>query len=64
MDLNKLYSDHQVTLIRADRATTLEARRGHQSDAAQIAERIGLRQVRLGAAAACAWMAHARRIAA
>ena len=64
MDLNQLYSDHQVRLIQADRATTPEARRGHQIDAAQIAERIGLRQARLGAAAACAWMAHARRIAA
>ena len=64
MDLNQLYFDHQITLIRADGATTPEARRDHETDAAQIAGRIGLRQARLGAAAACAWMANARRVAA
>jgi hypothetical protein len=64
VDLNQLYSDHQITLIRADRAATPEARSGHHNDAAEIAARIGLRQTRLGAAAACAWMAHARGAAA
>lgn len=64
MDLNQLYFDHQIQLIRADGAVTSEARRSHEHEAAQIADRIGQRQARLGAAAACAWMAHARRVAA
>ena len=64
MDLNQLYFDHQIQLIRADGADTCAMRRDHQMAAAHIADRIGQRQVRLGAAAACAWMAHARRAAA
>ena len=64
MDLNQLYFDHQITLIRADGAATSAARRGHEAEAALIAGRIGQRQVRLGAAAACAWMANSRRAAA
>ena len=64
MDLNQLYFDHQIQLIRAHGAATVEGRRGHERAAAQLADRIGQRQVRLGAAAACAWMAHARRVAA
>ena len=64
MDLNQLYFDHQIQLIRADGAATDDARRGHELAAARIADRIGQRQVRLGAAAACAWMAHARKAAA
>ena len=64
MDLNQLYFDHQIQLIRADGAVSAETRAGHQTAAAQIADRIGQRQARLGAAAACAWMAHARRAAA
>lgn len=64
MDLNRLYFDHQIELIRADGAGTAEGRRDHEFAAAQIAGRIGLRQARLGAAAACAWMTHARPAAA
>jgi len=57
VDLNQLYFDHQILLIQADGAASTAARRGHEAAAAQVAERIGQRQVRLGAAAACAWMA-------
>ena len=64
MDLNQLYFDHQILLIRAEGAETMHARRDHQAEAAQVAGRIGQRQTTLGAAAACAWMAHARRAAA
>jgi len=57
VDLNQLYFDHQIQLIHAQRAPTPDARRGHETAAERIADRIGQRQVRLGAAAACAWMA-------
>ena len=53
VDLKQLYFDHENTLIRADGAATPET-----------AGRLGVREVRLGAAAACAWMANARRVAA
>ena len=54
VDLKQLYFDHENTLIRADGAATPET-----------AGRLGVREVRLGAAAACAWMmASARRVAA
>jgi hypothetical protein len=64
VDLNKLYFDHQIQLIRADGAANEEARAGYALAAAEIAGRIGQKQARLGAAAACAWMAHARKAAA
>ena len=61
MDLNQLYFDHQILLIKADGAASPSVRLGHEAAAAMVAERIGQRQVRLGAAAACAWMARAWR---
>lgn len=64
MDLNQAYFDHQIHLIRAGDAPTLEVRRDHEIAAARIAGSIGQRQAKLGAAAACAWMGHARRAAA
>lgn len=64
MDLNQLYFDHQVLLIQADGAATPEARCDHEIAAALIAGSIGQRQAKLGAAAACAWIAHARKAAA
>lgn len=64
MDLNQLYFDHQILLIQADGATTPEARRAHEIEAARVACSIGQRQAKLGAAAACAWMAHAGKAAA
>ena len=63
MDLNQLYFDHQIQLIRADGAETPDVRRGHQLAASRIAGRIGQRQAWLGATAACAWMAHAQAAA-
>ena len=59
MDLNRLYFDHQVSLIRAEEAATVASREGFESEAARIAGRIGHKQARLGAAAACAWIARA-----
>jgi hypothetical protein len=59
VDLNRLYFDYQLSLIRAQEAATSELRQGHESEAARIAGCIGNRQTRLGAAAACAWMARA-----
>jgi hypothetical protein len=50
MDLNRLYVDHQVSLIRPQDAGTAELRRGHAAG--------------LGAAAACAWVARSRELAA
>jgi len=59
MDLNRLYFDHQVSLIEAEKASTSALRRDHESEAARIAAVIGHKQVNLGAAAACAWIARA-----
>jgi hypothetical protein len=61
VDLNQLYFDHQVQLIRAERAPTSAVRRNHEVEAAVIAGRIGQRQIKLGAAASCAWMARSWR---
>jgi hypothetical protein len=55
LDLNRLYFDHQLSLIRAREAATADLRRDHESEAALIAGRIGDKQRRLGAAAAGAW---------
>jgi len=59
VDLNRLYFDYQLSLIKADEAATADLRQGHEVEAARIAERIGQKQTRLGAAAACAWIARA-----
>jgi len=61
MDFNRLYFDHQLSLIRARNAGTSELRRDHQSNATRIATQIGREQCRLGATAACAWMTSAAR---
>ena len=58
MDFNQLYFDHQISLIRADEAQTPCLEDGHRREAAAIAGRIGERQNKLGAGAACAWMRH------
>lgn len=57
MDLNQLYFDHQMLLIRAHRAASRDARHEHEIDASQIAGRIGCMQRALGAAAAPSWEA-------
>lgn len=59
MDLNQLYFDHQVSLIKAQDSATPRQREDHETEAARIAGRISHRQTKLGAAAACAWMARA-----
>lgn len=56
VDLNQAYFDHQISLIRANAAETPCLEHGHRREAARIAGRIGLRQVALGALAACGWM--------
>lgn len=57
MNLNQLYFDHQMSLIRADGANTPCLRQRHEHHAAQIAGRIGRLQSTLGAEAACSWHA-------
>ncbi len=56
MDLNQLYFDHQISLMKAHGASTSQGRRSHEDEADRLANRIGQLQGRLGAAAACAWM--------
>ena len=54
MDLNQKYADHQRAVMQAS-ATTEMARAGHLETAAYIAGQIEGYQIKLGAAAACAW---------
>jgi hypothetical protein len=55
MDLNKLYFDHQIAVMRADGAVSFAFGRDRRSDASLIAGRIGCVQRALGAAAAEGW---------
>ncbi|MFC4255709.1 hypothetical protein GRI97_17505 [Altererythrobacter xixiisoli] len=55
MDLNSLYFDHQLLLIRARRAASVGIRRQYEVEASYIAGRIGGMQRKLGAAAALTW---------
>ena len=55
MDLNQLYFDHQITVMRAGAAQSDALRRDRQFDASLIAGRIGCIQRALGAKAARAW---------
>jgi len=57
MDLNELYFDYQVAVMRADGARSREYRHDHRFDASLIAGRIGCMQRALGAGAAPAWEA-------
>jgi hypothetical protein len=61
MDLNQLYFDHQIAVMRAGSALSCELRRDRQSDASLIAGRIGCMQRALGAGAARAWETLAAR---
>ena len=61
MDLNQLYFDHQVLLMRAGRTLSAEARRALETGASLIAGRIGCMQRALGAAGAPGWEAIAAR---
>ena len=55
MDLNSLYSRHQISLIRASESRGGEARARHQADAEGIACQIGRFQQLSGAGAASGW---------
>ena len=57
MDLNQLYFDHQLLLMKAKRALSCEVRRAHETGASRVAGRIGRMQHALGAACAPAWEA-------
>ncbi len=57
MDLNQLYFDHQLLLMKAKRTLSTEARVAHEACASLIAGRIGCMQRALGAAGALAWEA-------
>jgi hypothetical protein len=59
VDLNQLYFDHQISLIRAEAANTPCLAHDHRREAASIAGRIGDRQGALGALAARGWRLHA-----
>lgn len=61
MDLNRLYFDHQVSLMHAARPATCAMRRDHVLRASRIAGRIGSVQRALGAKAASAWESLALR---
>lgn len=55
MDLNFLYSQHQLSLIRAGTAGTDEYRAQHFAMAEQIGSQIRDYQLVKGATAACSW---------
>lgn len=55
MDLNQLYFDHQLLLIRADQAPSCASRNESRIGASHVAARIGTMQRGLKAAAALSW---------
>lgn len=55
MDLNKLYSEHQVLLMKAERAASQACRDVLEVAASHLAGRIGCIQRGLGAAGARGW---------
>jgi len=55
MDLNQKYADHQRAVMRASAARSESARREHLETATDIATQIEHHQLKLGAAASCAW---------
>jgi hypothetical protein len=55
MDLNLKYSDFQKAMIRAAQSPDVRRRDQHIANASSIANQIETYQVRLGAAASCAW---------
>jgi hypothetical protein len=57
VDLNQLYFDHQLLLMKAKRTPSAETRRAHETGASLIAGRIGCVQRALGASGAQAWEA-------
>ena len=59
MDLNQLYFDHQLLLMRAARAPTDALRRNHEMAAVKVAGHVRTMQRTLGASAAGTWDAPA-----
>ena len=57
MDLNKLYFDHQLLVMKAKQALSAELRRTHEAATSLVAGRISHVQRALGAACAPAWEA-------
>ncbi|GGA07027.1 MAG: hypothetical protein COW16_06625 [Sphingomonadales bacterium CG12_big_fil_rev_8_21_14_0_65_65_10] len=55
MDLNHQYAEHQRALMGAGRTANEDERLAKLATASRIAGRISDFQIRLGAAAACAW---------
>lgn len=55
MDLNYLYSEHQLLLMKAERAASEGGRRVLEVAASHLAGRIGCMQRALGAAGARGW---------
>lgn len=56
MDLNRLYFEHQLSLMRANDAATRLARTQHFAAAGVTANRIGNYQLGIGAEAAGSWI--------
>ena len=57
MDLNLKYSEHQKALFKASKAPDPSLQARQPDRASQIAEEIEMFQLKLGAAASCAWCA-------
>lgn len=55
MDLNRLYSEHQISLIRASSAKNAELRSGHEAAALGFADCIKAFQRSLNTPTATAW---------
>jgi len=58
MDLNRLYFQHQISLIQVSSAEDLATRIGHQAEADGFARTIERFQRGKGAGAAAAWGSH------
>ena len=55
MDLNRLYSDHQISVLRAAATPDQLIRSGHLANAELVATQIHLLQIASGAAASDQW---------
>jgi hypothetical protein len=60
VDLNQLYFDHQMLLMKAQAAPAGQRRCQHAVSASHVAERIGHAQRELGAGGATGWEAAAQ----
>ncbi len=63
MDLNQKYSDHQRAVLMATAAPSDLMRKTHLAAADLIAGQIERHQLKLGAAASCAWSISKRGVA-